>query len=542
MRISTGWMRKLIVLLLVQLGLCFTMASGQVVKETIEFLPGEKWYGAAVNESQHMPFSNGYKLNLVGDVRGNQAAPLLLSNKGRYIWCDEPFAFSITENNIILEIKDSCEIKTAGSTLAEAYRAASKAHFPPSGKMPDELLFKQPQYNTWIELIYNQNQTDILKYAHAIIDNGFKPGVLMIDDNWAPYYGRFEFRKDRFEDAKAMIKELHEMGFKVMIWVSPFIRPDSEEARFLMNKKWVLMDAEGDIHKTWETATKPAIIQWWNGFSMVMDFTHPEALKWYGDQLDYLMSEYGVDGFKLDGGDPEYYPSGSLAFRQVSANEHTELWGSFGLNYPLNEYRAMWKRGGEPIAERLRDKHHTWEDLQKLIPGMNMAGLLGYPFACPDMIGGGDYSSFIDVDSDKLDQDLIVRSAQCHALMPMMQFSVAPWRILSPDRFEAVKKAVSLREKFVPEILKLARQSAVSGEPIVSHMEYHFPNEGFEACNDQFMLGTEILVAPVVTKSTSRVVKLPKGRWVDHKGKTIRGNREITIQVPIDELAFFRRK
>src|SRR5690606_2950018 len=135
---------------------------------------------------------------------------------------------------------------------------------------------------------------------------------------------------------------------------------------------------------------------------------------------------------------------------------HTGLWGLFGLKYPLNEYRAMWKRGGEPLAERLRDKNHNWEDLQKLVPGMTLAGLLGYPFTCPDMIGGGDYGSFIDVDAAKLDQDLIVRSAQCHALMPMMQFSVAPWRILDKEHLDAVKAAVDLRKKYMPLIMDLA--------------------------------------------------------------------------------------
>jgi hypothetical protein len=65
-----------------------------------------------------------------------------------------------------------------------------KRFFPSKNKLPDTLLFSKPQYNTWIELVYNQNQKDILSYARAIIDNGFPTGVIMIDDNWADYYGR----------------------------------------------------------------------------------------------------------------------------------------------------------------------------------------------------------------------------------------------------------------------------------------------------------------------------------------------------------------
>lgn len=519
---------------------CSLTALAQQSINRVTILPGEKWYGAATNESHLMPFKNGYSLDLNNDVRGNQAAPLLLSIKGRYIWSDEAFAFKITGNEILFDkSKKKIIIEKPGKNLAEAYRAASKKHFPPTGKMPDELLFSKPQYNTWIELIYDQNQTDILKYAHAIIDNGFEPGVMMIDDNWAPYYGRFEFRKDRFTNAKAMIEELHELGFKVMLWVCPFIRPDSEEARFLMKKKWVVMDKENKENITWKQTTKPAIIHWWNGFSMVMDFTNPDAVDWYQQQLDKLVKDYGIDGFKFDAGDPEYY-TGTISYKDITPNEHTELWGLFGLRYPLNEYRAMWKRGGEPIAERLRDKNHNWEDLQKLIPGMTVAGILGYPFACPDMIGGGDFSSFIDVDAGKLDKDLIVRSAQCHALMPMMQFSVAPWRILDAAHLDAVKKAVALRKEFTPLIIELTRQSAISGEPVVRLMEYVFPNAGFENCTDQFMLGNNILVAPILSKSNKRLVQLPAGVWKSAKGETFKGPQKINIDAALDELPYYR--
>ncbi len=112
-----------------------------------------------------------------------------------------------------------------------------------------------------------------------------------------------------------------------------------------------------------------------------------------------MIKDYGVDGFKFDAGDPEYYPANALSYKQASPNRHTELWGAFGLKYPLNEYRAMWKRGGEPLAERLRDKNHTWEDLPKADPRNDNSRIAGLSLHLPDMIGGGDYSSFIDVDA-----------------------------------------------------------------------------------------------------------------------------------------------
>jgi alpha-glucosidase len=507
-------------------------------EKRIPVMSGEKWYGAAVNEGDKMPFKEGYSLNLNGDTKGNQASPLILSNKGRYITSNSPFAFRITVNEIIVsDFTDSLYVETPGTTLKDAYLKASAEGFPPSGKLPDLLLFEKPQYNTWIELTYNQNQADILKYAHAIIDNGFPAGVLMIDDNWAPQYGNFSFRRDRFPDAKAMIDELHALGFKVMLWVCPFISPDSEVSRDLLKRKLVLMSCGESASVLWNDAEVPAIINWWNGYSFVLDFTNPETVDWYRSQLHFMVTEYGLDGFKFDAGDPEYYPQNSVAFKTVSANEHTRLWGMFGLEYPLNEYRAMWERGNEPLVERLRDKSHTWEDLKKLIPHITTAALLGYTFSCPDMIGGGEFGSF-QADG-KLDQDLIVRSAQCHALMPMMQFSVAPWRVLDKEHLEAVKKAVAIRQNYVPEIVRLANASAKTGEPIVSNLEYVFPGQGLDECKDQFMLGENIMVAPMLEKGTSREVVFPKGKWRDRNGNVIKGPVKKQITVPLDELLYF---
>jgi len=134
---------------------------------------------------------------------------------------------------------------------------------------------------------------------------------------------------------------------------------------------------------------------------------------------------------------------------------------------------------------------------------------------------------------------LVVRSAQCHALMPMMQFSVAPWRVLRPSNLGIVKSMVTLRKKYTPYILQLARQAAVTGEPIVRSMEYNFPDQGFAEEKGAFMLGDKYLVAPVLTKDGEKVINLPKGKWKSDKGEILRGPRKITVQVPLDRLPVY---
>ncbi|OOQ56536.1 glycoside hydrolase family 31 protein [Mucilaginibacter pedocola] len=512
-------------------------AATQLKAQTIITIKdGEQWFGGAVNESQLAPFADGYSLNMYADTKGNQAAPLLLSTKGRFVWSEEPFKFSIDKGKLVINnMLSPLTIDSAGRNLRDAFANASKRFFPSKGKLPDTLLFSKPQYNTWIELVYNQNQQDILKYAHAIIDNGFPPGVLMIDDNWADYYGRFDFRADRFSNAAAMVDRLHRMGFKVMLWVSPFVSPDTEVFRDLLAKKLLLF--EGDDAKTWNKAEKPAIISWWNGYSSVLDFTNPAAIEWFSGRLQHMMDTYHLDGFKFDAGDADFYPPNSISYKKVIPNEHSRLWGEVGLRYPLNEYRAMWKMGGQPLVQRLRDKGHNWEDLQKLIPHLTTAGLLGYQFTCTDMIGGGEFGSFIG--RSKLDELLVVRSAQCSALMPMMQFSVAPWRVLSAENLAAVKKAVAIRAKYTPYIMALAKAAAATGEPIVRSMEYQFPNQGLAGEKGQFMLGSRFLVAPVLKKDGQNVVHLPKGKWRSDEGKTFKGPCVIRESVAIDRLPVY---
>jgi alpha-glucosidase len=254
-----------------------------------------------------------------------------------------------------------------------------------------------------------------------------------------------------------------------------------------------------------------------------------------------MQAEYGIDGFKLDAGDNAIYRSAEIDSwdKEAISVDHTTKWVEVGLQFPFNEYRAGWKMGGKPLVQRLGDKDYSWNAVRALVPDMIAAGLMGYAYTCPDMIGGGQFSAFLNLDADDFDQELIVRSAQTHTLMPMMQFSVAPWRILDPEQLDIVRRAALLHEQFGDYIIECARASAQNCEPIVRHMEYSFPGEGFAECKDQFMLGERYLVAPMVAPGNVRQVKLPRGNWRDDEGKRHRGGRTVTIDVPLDRLPFF---
>lgn len=513
----------------------------------LTMLPGERWWAGVTAHAHLMPFTaeSEYQFDFDSDTAGNQGQPLLISDKGRFLWCDDPFAFQIAKGHIRAQSKSAPIVSGApGSTLREAFQYVSRRFFPASGKTPDPALFLHPQYNTWIELTYNQNQKDVLAYARAIGANRFPNGVLMIDEGWFTHYGNLDFNRARFPDPKAMITELHALGLPLMLWVVPYITPDGQ----FFKELW--LDDTRNKKTVWfvnaANPKQPAIMQWWNGLSAIVDLTNPYGRLWFKSQLDRLRKEYGVDGFKFDGGDASYYSAKSMlgpakAFDPtVSPNGHSEAFARVGLDYPLNEYRATWKMGGQPLAQRLRDKDHSWAGLRMLIPGILNQGIVGYAFTCPDLIGGGEYLSFRDAKT--IDEELIVRAAQVHALMPMMQFSAAPWRVLNPRNREIAREAALLHEKMGAEILTLARNAAATGEPIIRPLEFHFPGQGYGAITDQFLLGEQILVAPVLVKGDmQRTVVFPPGRWRGDDGQTVIGPATQTIQAPLNRLPWWRR-
>jgi len=549
-RILAQNLKTLAALVLVNASLLAHLSASEIIYKAsddfqLQLLPDEYWWGGLSVDGHKMPYNaeTELKQNLYGNNHGNQANPILISSKGRYIWSEMPYRYSFKGG--VLSIDETMCVVTvgdAGETLVDAFTEASGKYFPSNGAIPDPLLFTAPQYNTWIEFMYNQNEKDIRGYGNAILSNGYPAGVIMIDDNWQHSYGDWRFRADRFEDPKGMIRDLHDGGFKVMMWICPFVTSDTETFRYLA--------AEGMLHLDLDrtqkilganTKNKAAIVRWWNGASAMLDLSNPRTFAWMQAELDHLVNECGVDGFKFDGGDAIFYPKSSVVSMNAEAlpNTHTEYFAQLGLKYPLNEYRASWKMAGLPLAQRLRDKRAQWGDLKQLIPGIIAQGLMGYAYTCPDMIGGGDYQSFLKLDS--IDQELVVRSTQIHALMPMMQFSMAPWRVLSRENNAICLEMAKLHVQFGAEILEMAQRSSQTGAPIVKPMAWYWPQAGYEEVHDQFVLWKSLLVAPVVEQGArSRKVVFPEGTWLGDDGSEVLGPATVTIEVPLERLPYYR--
>ena len=87
---------------------------------------------------------------------------------------------------------------------------------------------------------------------------------------------------------------------------------------------------------------------------------------------------------------------------------------------------------------------------------------------------------------------------------------------------------------------ELLQEAGTTGEPLMRHMEYQFPGQGFWDCTDQYMLGSRYLVAPVLDDTGRRTVRLPRGTWISADGTRYKGPRVINVDVSDGSIPLFR--
>ena len=300
------------------------------------------------------------------------------------------------------------------------------------------------------------------------------------------------------------------------------------------------------------------------GSGFLLDVTNPDALAWYKNRLDSFKEELDLDGYKFDAGEAKYCPKeGILSESLDSQNDYTRLYVKWiSENFSFSEVRSGWMNQTAPIYFRLWDLWSVWgydNGLRSIIPSMLAMSLTGYPFVFPDMIGGNAYFTFpknrvMNWILQKIVIPLMERSVKNKSEYPeeetLSMGDVPPGSKIHPfwlpyarvdgalglgQRFpgsDAVqpgpwdfgeqcnqycREAAELHLDYLPTLHKYARQALIIGEPIIRPVFWLAPNdEEALICGDQFLVGDEILVAPILhSKQISRKIYFPPGVWQD---------------------------
>lgn len=504
----------------------------------IRFLEKEYWYPCVVNDGYKFPLGerDEYYFDFSTNDTFNQVNPLILSSKGRCLYVDR-CKVTITKGKIIID--GVFELLEGHKNLKGAFQAARDKYFPVQKVVDKDFMFKQIQYCTWMAMKKNQNEKGVLKYAEKIRQSGMPEGLFIIDDSWQQEFGDWDFC-ERFTNPKAMMDELHSMGFAVSLWIVPYVSKVAKNFNLLKEKNFLVKNKAGEI----------VFVDTFLGNLALIDLFNERAKNWFIDVLDGLKTKYGVDGFKFDGGDEK-----DVRFEDFDGVGYNEIWNTFYLCKYM-EYRSSYKSAGLPLIQRLADKAHIWDvrlfkdksiqeepflryGLSSVIPNTLIQGLAGYYYGCPDMVGGG---LSLDLGEDtQYDEELVIRSAQTEVLLPYVQFSLPFWE--QNDRLrQSFLALLNKREKYQELINKSFESALENGEPIIRYLSYDYPDEGIERITDQFLLGDKLLVAPIYLKGkTSRQVYLPKGEWMsdDGAGGTYIGGKYYNIDSGKDNFPVF---
>ena len=409
---------------------------------------------------------------------------------------------------------------------------------------PDPRMVRQPVWSTWAQYKQDINQSVVLDFAHSIKDRGFDNSQVEVDDKWEACYGDATFDPVKFPDPAAMVADLQQLGFRVTLWIHPFINQECLSFGPAVEAGWLVRDTP--VTSWAGEGWLPGMTWWWAGrWAGYLDFTNAEAAQWWTDRLQLLRAEVGLDSFKFDAGEAKWLPSSYV----LSGNHTPSTWpGVFSSSYveacaqfgPMVEVRTGRHSQHLPVWVRMLDKFSTWgldNGLRSMVTTLLQFGLVGYPFVLPDMIGGNGYAE------GPPSRELYIRWLQVNAFMPALQISFVPWAY-DDEVVEHALAITQLHAQWAPTILALAQQATVDGSPINRPVWWIAPTDEVAlAVEDQFLLGEEVLVAPVMEEgAVSRDIYLPQGRWQAEGGEVTEGPTWLrSYPAPLFTLPYFVR-
>ena len=503
------------------------------MEQKLTILEGEFWWGGVTAQSYLMPFGkdSDYEVDLETVGTNMQINPAFLSNNGRCIFDEHSYKISFKHGEITITSENGVKIVEAGKTLMDAHDYLYKHFYAKDTDKLSDIMFSKPEYCTWVKFFKNQNEKGILEYAQSILDAGLPAGVFIIDGSWQEEFGVWDFHPGRFKDPVGMIEKLKAMGFTVVIWIFPFINACGD----------VFLNAEkqGVLIKGHDG--KPKIIRWWSGYAPAIELLSPEGDAYFKNSLQQIADKYHAEGFKFDGGHMYCYQDCDL-YGGAKAEDECRKFPLYGKLYPFCEVRNTFGNGGVRMNFRMADRHHNWNDsfgIKSIVPCIIVMGLMGYPFACPDMLGGGEINNF-KKSQNSLSTELFCRFAEASAFMPIIQLSYDFWCQFDERTAAICKSYCKLRTEMSDFFLSIKKECENTDRPIVRSIAYQ-TNERPDIM-DQFFFGSELMVAPVTDEgATGREVYLPAGKW-KYYDKEYDGGQTVFINAPIGVLPVFERK
>lgn len=471
--------------------------------------PGEKIYGMGESFTQFN--KRGEKVVLwVDDANGTQnetmykPVPFYMSNRGYGVFMHHSSPITVDVGkyynaaNSMMIGDDEADlfffIGEPKDILDEYTELTGKASMPPLWS-----------FGFWMSRITYFSEAEGREVTQKLRENKIPADVLHFDTGWfgTDWRSDYQFPEDRFPDPEKMIRDFKEDGFHISLWQLPYFTPKNELFSEIMEKDLAVRDRKGNIPRE----------------DAILDLSNPDAVKWYQQKLGNLL-EMGVGAIKVDFG--EAAPaSGIYASGKTGFYEHNL--------YPLRYNKAVADITKEIHGNGFIWARSTWAGSQRypvhwggdpatsntamsatLRAGLSI-GLTGFTFWSHD-IGGFVTAAPEDLYRRWTPFGMLTSHVRSHGNPP-----TEPWEY-GEDFMNEFRNAANMRYELMPYIYSQAKVSSQKGLPMLRALFVEFPDDpGSWRIDDQYLFGSDLLVAPLFEETTSRDVYLPPGKWIDYQ-------------------------
>lgn len=497
---------------------------------------GEKIFGLG---ERFGPFvKNGQRVEIWNEDGGTSSEwtykniPFYLSNRGYGVFVD-------STSNIVFELQSERTTRVNITVPGEGIR-----FYIIYGPDPKSILQRYAQFTgfpalppawtfgLWLTTSFTTNYDikTVSSFIKGMHDRGIPLRTFHFDCFWMKGFQwcDFEFDPEFFPDAKAMLKKLKdEFDIKICVWINPYIAQESELFKESVKNGYLIKNKSGDAYQT---------DRWQAGMGIV-DFSNPDAYKWFQNKLSALV-DMGVDSFKTDFG--ERIPCKDVEFN--SCQDLVSMHNYYTLLYNKSVFEVLEKKMGKHEACLFArsattggqkypvhwggDCESTFEAMSESLRGGLSLGLSGFGFWSHD-IGGFEGSPDPSIYKRWCAFGLLSSHSRLHG----SESYRVPWNF-DDEASVVLAKFTKLKISLMPYIYSTAMDAHENAVPVMRAMLLEFPDDITAVTADtQYMLGDNLLVAPVFCAEGDVKYYVPRGSWyglLDGKIRTSVDGKWIT--------------
>lgn len=438
--------------------------------------------------------------------------PFYLSNKGYGVFVNHPEKVSF---EVATEMVTKVEFSVPGECLD---------YFLINGPTMKEVLMRYTDitgkpslpapwtFGLWLSTSFttNYDEATVTSFVDGMLDRGIPLKVFHFDSFWMKEFNWCDLTWDSrvFPDPEGMLKRLKEKGIKICVWINSYVGQESSMFEEGVKGGYFIKRPNGDVWQ-WD--------MWQPGLAIV-DFTNPEACKWYTGKLEALM-DMGVDCFKTDFG--ERIPTDCVYY---DGSDPVKMHNYYTYLYNKVVFDLIKRKKGEKEAILFArsataggqkfpvhwggDCWSDYESMEESLRGGLSLTSSGFGFWSHD-IGGFESTSTPDVYKRWCAFGLLSTHSRLHGSTSYR----VPWAY-DEEAVDVVRYFTRLKASLMPYLYRNAVETSRTGVPMMRSMVLEF--NGDRSCDylaQQYMLGDSLLVAPIFNDQSMAEYYLPQGTW-----------------------------